>query len=56
MKKSQNMPGWLRKMVLAQQHIIPLFALAGERSSNNVVHLQKRKECNKLDLTAAQCF
>jgi hypothetical protein len=30
-------------------------AVTGKRR-NTVVHLQKKKECNKLDLTAAQYF
>jgi hypothetical protein len=40
MKKSQNMPVWLKKIVLAQHNISKL-AVAGERRSN-IVHLQKK--------------
>jgi hypothetical protein len=36
MKKSQNMPVWLRKMVLGQHNL--MFAVAGERHSN-ALHL-----------------
>jgi hypothetical protein len=35
---------------------LPRLQWPGERCSSNIMHLQKRKECNKYDLTAAQCF
>jgi hypothetical protein len=34
MKKSQNMPVWLRKLVLGQHN--SMFAVAGERGSNGL--------------------
>jgi hypothetical protein len=46
MKKHQNMPFWLS--------IIVQFAVAG-KSPSSAVHL-KKKECNKCDLTHAQCI
>jgi hypothetical protein len=39
MKKSQNMPVWLRKMVVA--NIIAHLGVDGKRYSN-IVHMQKR--------------
>jgi hypothetical protein len=41
MKKSQNVPVWLKKIVLGQHNISKL-AVAGKRRSN-IVHLQKKK-------------
>jgi hypothetical protein len=45
-------PVWIRKTVFAQ-YTIRQFGVAG-KSYSNAVHLQKR-ECNKYDMTAAQC-
>jgi hypothetical protein len=56
MKKSQNIPVWFRKLVLfsSPYHIIAYFAVAGRDIATACTC--KKKECNKLDLTAAQCF
>jgi hypothetical protein len=41
MKKSENMPVWLRKMVLAQHNCTD--AMPGKKKRHsNVVHLQRR--------------
>jgi hypothetical protein len=50
MKKSENMPVWLRKMVLAQNNSTD--AMPGKKAQQQTL-CTCRKECNKYDLTAA---
>ncbi len=46
MKKSQNMPVWLSKMILAQ-HFLQFNKAAGTRDRKAVHVPAKREECNK---------
>jgi hypothetical protein len=48
MKKSQNMPVWLSKMVLAHQFFAQFAAEAGKRQSKAQQHLPKKSVINMI--------
>jgi hypothetical protein len=53
MKKIQSMPVWLRKMVLAPHNFVRFLPWLMKGAATLCTC---RKECNKYDRAAAQCF